>query len=174
MTYWVWGQGWKREELRDNSRSLGGGNGNSLQYSCMENPKDRRNSWTTVHGVTKNWTWLSDLACMCHDESHHGCCTGNSEIWLDCEYIFQSSSVAQSCLTLCDPMNRNTPGLCVHHQLPDFSQTHVHWVGDAIQPSQSLLSTSPPALNFSQHQGLFKWVSCSLLNHQWITEEIKE
>ena len=68
----------------------------------------------------------------------------------------QFSSVAQSCLTLCDPMNRSIPGLPVHHQLPESTQTHVHWVGDAIQPSHPLSSPSPPALNLSQHQGLFK------------------
>ena len=73
----------------------------------------------------------------------------------------QFSSVAQSCLTLCDPMNRSTPGLPVHHQLPEFTQTHVHPVGDAIQPSHPLLSPSPPAPNTSQHQGLFQWVSSS-------------
>ena len=61
----------------------------------------------------------------------------------------QFSSVAQSCLTLCDPMNRCTPGLLVHHQLPEFTQTHVHRVSDAIQPSHSLSSPSPPALNLS-------------------------
>ena len=71
------------------------------------------------------------------------------------------SSVTQSCLTLCDPMNRSMPGLPVHHQLPEFTQTHVHRVGDAIQPSHSLSSPSPPALNLSQHQGLFQWVSSS-------------
>ena len=68
----------------------------------------------------------------------------------------QFSSVAQLCLTLCDLMNRSTPGLSVHHQLPEFTQTHVHRVGDAIQPSHPLSSPSPPALNLSQHQGLFK------------------
>ena len=68
----------------------------------------------------------------------------------------QSSSVAQSCLTLCDPMNRSTPGLPVHHQLPEFIQTHVHRVGDAIQPSHPLSSPSPPASNPSQHQSLFQ------------------
>ena len=73
----------------------------------------------------------------------------------------QFSSVAQSCPTLCDPMNCSTPGLPVHHWLPEFTQTHVHWVGDAIQPSHPLSSPSPPALNLSQHQGLFKWVSSS-------------
>ena len=70
------------------------------------------------------------------------------------------SSVTQSCPTLCDPMNCSMPGLPVHHQLPEFTQTHVHRVGDAIQPSHPLLSPSP-ALNLSQQQGLFKWVSSS-------------
>ena len=71
----------------------------------------------------------------------------------------QFSSVAQSCPTLCDPMNRSTPGLPVHHQLPEFTQTHVHPVGDAIQPSHPLSSPSPPAPNPSQHQSLFQWVN---------------
>ena len=66
------------------------------------------------------------------------------------------SSVAQSCLTLCNPMNHSTPGLPVHHQLPESTQTHVHRVDDAIQPSHPLSSPSPPAINLSQHQGLFK------------------
>ena len=73
----------------------------------------------------------------------------------------QFSSVAQSCPTLCDSMNCSTPGLPVHHQLLDFTQTHVHQVGNAIQPSYPLLSPSPPAFNLSQHQGLFQWVSSS-------------
>ena len=68
---------------------------------------------------------------------------------------FQFSSVAQSCSTLCNPINSSMPGLPVHHQLPESSQTHVHCVSDAIQPSYSLSSPSPPALNLSQHQGLF-------------------
>ena len=73
----------------------------------------------------------------------------------------QFSSVAQSCPTLCDPMNRSTPGLPVHHQVLEFTQTHVHWVGDAIQPSHPLLFPSPSAPSPSQHQGLFQWVSSS-------------
>ena len=73
----------------------------------------------------------------------------------------QSSSVAQSCPTLCDPMDCSTPSLPVHHQLLESTQTHVHRVGDAIQPSHSLSSPSPPAFNLSQHQGLFKWVRSS-------------
>ena len=72
-------------------------------------------------------------------------------------YVF--SSVTPSCPTLCDPMNCSTPGLPVRHQLPEFTQTHVHWVSDAIQPSHPLSSPSPPAFNLSQHEGLFQWVS---------------
>ena len=75
------------------------------------------------------------------------------------KYPSQFSSVVQSCLTLCDPMNHSTPGLPVHHQLPEFTQTHVRWVGDAIQPPRPLSSLSPPAPNPSQHQGLFQWVN---------------
>ena len=73
----------------------------------------------------------------------------------------QIRSVTHSCLTLCDPMNLSTPGLPVHHQLPEFTQTHVHWVSDAIQPSHPLSSPSPPAPNPSQQQSLFQWVNSS-------------
>ena len=73
----------------------------------------------------------------------------------------QFSSVAQSCPTLCDPMNHSTPGVPVHHQLLEFTQTLVHQVVDAIQPSHHLSSPSPPAPNPSQHQGLFQWVKSS-------------
>ena len=100
-------------------RSFGEGNGNSLQYSCLENSMDQS---------------------------------------------VQFSSVTQSCLTLCDPMNHSTPGLPVYHHLPEFTQTHVHRVGDAIQPSYSLSSPSPPALNVSQHQDLFQ---LSWLHIRW-------
>ena len=84
---------------------------------------------------------------------------GSPELQADAlpsEPPLQFSSVAQSCPTLCDPMNRSTPGLPVHHQLPEFTQTHVHRVSDAIQPSHPLSSPSPPAPNPSQHQGLFQ------------------
>ena len=73
----------------------------------------------------------------------------------------QFSSVSQSCPTLCDPMNRSTPGLPVHHKLPEFTQTHVHWVSDANQPSHPLSSPFPAAFKPSQHQGLFQWVNSS-------------
>ena len=75
---------------------------------------------------------------------------------VDCFMEYQFNSVAQSCPILRDPMNRSTPGLPVHHQLPEFTQTHVYRVSDAIQPSHPLSSPSPPALNPSQHQGLFQ------------------
>ena len=70
--------------------------------------------------------------------------------------VIQFSSVAQFCLTLCYPMNCSTPGLPVHHHLPEFTQTHIHRVRDAIQPSHPLLSPSPPAPNLSQHKSLFQ------------------
>ena len=85
---------------------------------------------------------VSAATLRCHDltgERERGCC-----------------SVAQSCPSLCDPMNCSTPGLPVHHQLPELAQTHVHRVGDAIQPSHPLSSPSPPAFSFSRHQGLFQ------------------
>ena len=89
--------------------------------------------------------------------------------WMDKKHIVhiingmfssvQFSSVTQSCPTLCDPMNRSTPDLPVHHQLPEFTQTHAHQISDAIQPYHPLSSPSPPAPNPSQHQGLFQWVN---------------
>ena len=80
--------------------------------------------------------------------------------WIN--FLFMEfSSVAQSCLTLCNPMNHSMPGLPVHHPLPEFTQTHIHRVSDAIQPSHPLLSPSPPAPNPSQHQSLFQWVNSS-------------
>jgi len=75
--------------------------------------------------------------------------------------IHLSSVQSLSRVRLCDPMNRSTPGLPAHHQLPEFTQTHVHQVGDAIQPSHPLSSLSPPAPNPSQHQSLFQWVNSS-------------
>ena len=85
----------------------------------------------------------------------------NYECIISHKTTFPFSSVTQSCLTLCNPMNRSPPSLPIHQQLPEFTQTHVHWVGDAIQLSHLLSSPSPPALSLSQHQGLSKWVSSS-------------
>ena len=81
---------------------------------------------------------------------------------LDCKSTVQFSSAAQSCLTLCNPMNHSMPGLLVHHKLPESTKTHAHWVSHAIQPFHTLSSSSPPALNLSQLQGLFQWVSQSI------------
>ena len=94
-------------------------------------------------------------------------CLTDNVCWVFCilsgliSSSFQFSSVAQSCPTLCDSMDYSMPGLPVHHKLLEFTQAHVHWVSDAIQPSHPLSSPSSPAFNLSQHQGLFKWVSSS-------------
>ena len=119
-------------------RSPGEGNGNPLQYSCLENWGQRG---LTVYspGVAKSWTRLLFLFFLWRSQNS-----------------FQFSSVTQLCPTLCDPMNCSTPGLPVHHQLLEFTQTHAHRVGDAIQPSHPMSSPSPPAPNPSQHQGLFQ------------------
>ena len=111
-------------------RSPEEGNSYTLQYSGLVNSMD-----CIVHGVTEPDT---------------------TDFHFHYTQSAQFSSVAQSCPTRCDPMNRSTPGLPVHHQLPEFTQTHVHRVGDAIQPSHLLSSLSPPAPNPSQHQGLFQ------------------
>ena len=87
-----------------------------------------------------------------HSETNNG---------LSISWNTQFSSVAQSCPTLCYPMNHNTPSLPVHYQLPEFTQNHVHRVSDAIQPSHPLSSPSPPSPNPSQHQSLFQWVNSS-------------
>ena len=134
------------------------------EVTCISMKKERasENKWTK-EGKIKSFVFIifnsaNSLlfkikiaimysAYMCRDISTHICI-----------YIYQFSSVTQSCPTLCDSMNCSMPGLPVHHQLPEFTQTHVHWVGNAIQPSHPLLSPSPPAFN-SQHQGLFQWVN---------------
>ena len=107
-----------------------------------------REAWhAAIHEIAKSWTQLSDW-------------TERIETVAHVSFLYVSS-VAQLCLTLCDPMSCSTTGLPVHHQLLDLTQTHVHWVSDAIQPSHPLLSPSPPSFNLSQNQGLFKWVSSS-------------
>ena len=87
----------------------------------------------------------------------------------------QFSSVTQSCPTLCNPMTCSTPGLPVHHQLPESTQSHVHWVSDAIQPSHPLSSPSPPAFTLSQNQGLFKWQyakGLTILSVLWLSWQV--
>ena len=86
----------------------------------------------------------------------HYCFLENNKVLQSNYPSIQFSSVSQPCPTLCDPMNCSMPGLPVHHQLPEFTQTHIHRVGDAIQPSHPLSSPFPPALNPSQHQSLFQ------------------
>ena len=81
--------------------------------------------------------------------------------WVSSSHSVQFSSLSQSCPTLCDPMNCSIPGLPVHHQLTEFTQTHIHRAGDAIQPSHPLSSPSPPSPNPSKHQSLFQWVNSS-------------
>ena len=135
-------------------RSPGEGKGYPLQDSGLENSMICR-----VHRIANSQTWRNDF------HFYFG-----GLVWLmgktPCvrargKYIWEFSSVAQSCSTLCDLMDCSTSGFPVHHQLPELAQTHVHWVGDAILPSHPLLSPSPPAFNLSQHQGVFQWVSSS-------------
>ena len=126
---------------------------------------------SSVHGIlqarilewvampcSRGFSWPRDRTCISYVS-----CIGRQVLYhyhtWESQRRFQFSSVAQSCPTLCNPINRSTPGLPVHHQLLESTQTHVHWVGDAIQPSHPLSSLSPPALNLYQHQGLFKWIN---------------
>ena len=114
------------------------------------------------HLYSTQWAWSTSGLQEC--ERIHFCCFKSLSWWhflIVTFRSFQFSSVAQSCLTLCNPMNCSTPDLPVHHQLPEFTQTHIHWVDDAIQPSHSLSPPSPPAPNPSQHQSLFQWVNSS-------------
>ena len=115
--------------------------------SCQETQWQVKNICMTVHLIYKElqaWIPLQLLV--------------NTFFPSTCQSV---SSVAQSCPTLCNPMTRSMPGLPVHHQFLESTQTHVHWVGDAIQPSHPLSPPSPPAFNPSQHQGLFQWVNSS-------------
>ena len=108
------------------------------------------------HRVGHDW---SDLAAAVNN--FISSCLKHRTLSSYCVRKIRDQIVALSCPTLCDPMNCSTPGLPVHHQLPEFTQTHVHWVRDAIQPSHPLSSPSPPAPNPSQHQSLFQWVNSS-------------
>ena len=118
----------------------------SLQITNASEGVAKREPFYTVGG---NVSWCS------HCGKQYGCF---SKKLIELPSV-QFSSVAQSCPTLCDPMNHSTPGLPVHHQLLEFTQPHIHWVSDAIQPSHLLSSPSPPAPNPSQHQGPFQSVS---------------
>ena len=121
--------------------------------------KKQWKQWQTLFFLGSKITADGDCS---HDIKRHlllgrKAMTNLDSVWSEVQF----SSVAQLCPTLCNPMNRSMTGLPVHHQLSESTQTHVHWVGDAIQPSHPLSSPSPSALNLSQHQGLFKWVSSS-------------
>ena len=152
-------------------RSPGGGHGNPFQYSCLGNPMDRRAWQTTDHRVTKSQTWLKQLYFFFFSNFHlimlnrfivlFSLLYSSTFLYIQQDGSVQFSSVSQSCPTPCNPMRCSIPGLPVHHQLLESTQTHVHWVGDVIQPSHPLSFPSPPALNLSQHQGLFKWVNFS-------------
>ena len=133
-----------------------------LQYSCLGNSMDRGAWWAAHHGI-KELDTTEHVHTHTHTHTHthiyiyiyiH---TVQKYTILSLYYIVSQSvrSAAQSCPTLWDPMECNMPGLPVHHQLPKFTQTHVHRVNDAIQPSHPL-SSPFPAFNLSQHQGLFK------------------
>ena len=106
----------------------------SNRFRQMQSPVSQQSNLIQCHGEK------SDFSIMILDQL---------------DIYIQFSSVGQSCPILCDPMNCSTPSLPVHHQLPESTQTHVHWIGDAIQPSHPLSSPSPPILNLSQHQDLF-------------------
>ena len=125
----------------------------SLRSHGLCNPMDYNPPVSSVHGILQ----VKTLECVTIPFSR-GSSRPRDWTWVSC---IQFSSVAQLCPTLCDPMNRSTPGLPVHHQLLALTQIHVHWIGDAIQPSHSLLSPSPPVSNPSQSQGLFQWVNSS-------------
>ena len=139
----------------------------SWKYMCTQKPA--RGSF--IHNCQKQEAtkmpfsrWI-DKQIVVHPENGIAFSTKKKwaiKLWKDIEELsVQFSSVAQSCPTLCDSMNGSTPGLPVHHQLLEFTQIYVHWVGDAIQPSHPLSSPSPPAPNPSLYQSLFQWVNSS-------------
>ena len=172
------------DSIPGSRRSPGVGNGTPLQYSCLENSILKPLIvWITTNcgKFLKRWEYQTTIpasgeTCMqvkkqqleLDMEQQTGSKLGkeySKAVYCHPAYLtyMQSSvqfrSVAQSCPTLCDPMDCSRPGFPVHHQLLELAQTHVHWVGDAIQPSHPLSSPFPPAFNLSQHQGLFQWVS---------------
>ena len=122
---------------------------NILAWRILRTEESGRLQFMGLQRVRHNW--VTSLSLLNHNSLTMG-------RLLDTWSMSQFSSVAQSCPTLCNPMNRSMPGLPVHHQLPEFTQTHVHQVSDAIQPSHPLSSPSP-APNPSQHQSLFQWVN---------------
>ena len=137
----------------------GQGSGQSTKPGAGEG---RVGGWERPPRAPEHRCWTSASLTSCSVPVRDPVCLGT---WAFCLYLetrekektfVQFSSDAQSCLTLCDPMNHSTPGLPVHYQLPEFTQTHIHRVSYAIQPSHPLSSPSPPAPNPSQHQSLFQ------------------
>ena len=129
---------------------------NSLAFSMIQRMLA---IWSLVPLPFLNPAWTSASSWFTYLPSLHGL-NLLSVCYDSCPVIdIQFSSVTQPCPTVCYPMNCSTPGLPVYNQLPEFTQTHIHWVGDAIQPSHPLSSPSPPALNPSQHQRLFQWIN---------------
>ena len=153
---------WDVHTIPGSGKSPGERNGYPLQYSCLENPMDR-GAWQAIgHRVTvldRTERLTFSLFLLCLETSLEWHIFAMLMKFHYCWHSVQFISVAQLYLTLCDPMKCSTPGLPVHHQFPESTQTHVHWVSDAIRPSHPLSSPSPPALNLSQHWGLFQWVS---------------
>ena len=128
-------------------RSPAGAHGNPSQYSCLENSMDRRAWWAIDHGITKCQTRLKQFSTQHREDL----CPNNWSSYSVLPFCipFQFSSVTQSCPTLCDSMNHSMPGLAVHHQHPEFTQTHVHrsrWCHPAISSS---VVPSPPAFKLS-------------------------
>ena len=110
---------------------------------------------SSLHLSSTDFFW----ACICERVKLSCSRWGSFTLFCDTYYSDQFSSVAQSCLTLCNPMDCSTPSFPVHHQLLELAQTYVHRVSDISQSSHPLSSPSPPAFNISQHQGLFEWLS---------------
>ena len=133
---------------------IGEGNGNPLQCSCLEDPRDGGAWRAAVYGVAKSRTWLSDAAAAAA-----ACFMPVTYIilYIKCAVVVQSPS----CVQLFDTMDYSTLGLPVPRLLPKFAQVHLHRTSDAIQSSHPLTPSSPSALNLSQHQGLFQSVGCS-------------
>ena len=124
---------------------------NTAFLKCRRNVFPIFSEWIKGNYVIILATYIFKMCVIIH----------NGEGQASYKLIFSSVQVAQSCPTLCNLMDCSTPGFPVHHQLPELTQTHVHWVSDVIQPSHPLSSPSPPAFNLSQHRGLFQWVSSS-------------
>jgi len=126
---------------------------------------------SSVHGIFRarilDWTVMSSsrVSSCPRDQTHASCTSCIAGKSLPVALLRKSngclSSITQLCLTLCNTMDCSTPGFPIHHQLPEPTQTHVHHVGDAIQPLHPLSFPSPPDFNLSQHQGLFQWVRSS-------------